>query len=104
MRTWAKDKGFERFLPAHFEKFLSSVKANGRRYVDWDEALMNCIRDDWGDVRRKVLREPGAVSASSVVMKKCKFCPKTAVGNVNGIDHCYAPACSDRAMFGTVPA
>lgn len=53
VRAWATEKGFAPFLDLHLEKFLSSVKARGARYVDWDEALMNCIRDDWGDIRRK---------------------------------------------------
>lgn len=59
MQKWAKEKGFDGYLPAHLEKFLSSVKASGRRYVDWDEAFINCVRDDWGDVRRKALVATG---------------------------------------------
>lgn len=53
VQEWAKSKGFDKHLDAHFEKFLSYVKAKQPRYADWDEALMGCIRDDWGDIRRK---------------------------------------------------
>lgn len=62
---------------------------------------MGCIRDDWGDVRRKALREPGAISSSTAVrMKICKYCSKTATANVNGIDHCDSREHTDWAMFG----
>jgi hypothetical protein len=46
VKTWAGEKGFDR-LDEHLESFLSKAKAAGYRYVDWDEALMNAIRDNW---------------------------------------------------------
>ncbi len=89
--AWAKEKGFDRYLPAHLEKFLSSVKARGTRYADWDEAFMNCIRDDWGDVRGKALRASGPGAAMQPTERKtCGYCPKPSVGSVNGIEHCDA--------------
>lgn len=55
VRGWAKEKGFEN-LDAHFEQFASYVKKKQPRYADWDEALMGCIRDDWGGVRKNFAR------------------------------------------------
>lgn len=89
VRAWAKEKGFEQFLPGHLEKFLSSVKASGRRYVDWDEAFINCIRDDWGDVRRNAARAAGIVPALVPKPKiLCRYCTAVSHGNVGGIHHC----------------
>ncbi|WP_412699157.1 hypothetical protein [Lysobacter zhanggongensis] len=53
VRQWASDKGYQN-LDAHFESFVSKVAANGYLYADWDAALQNAIRDDWGK-----LRQPG---------------------------------------------
>lgn len=102
VRAWAKDKGFERFLSAHLEKFLSSVKASGRRYADWDEALINCIRDDWGDIRRKAAQASGA-PAVVTVKKFCRYCAKPSIGSVNGIDYCGDDGHNFKAM-DKVPA
>ena len=55
VREWARAKGWEPYLEAHLEKFLTAIKASGRRYVDWDKAFENCILDDWGDVRKRAL-------------------------------------------------
>lgn len=89
VRVWASEKGFEEFLPGHLEKFLSAVKASGRRYADWDEAFINCIRDDWGDVRRKALRETGAGAPLAPRKKEtCAYCPKPWMSKPNGIPAC----------------
>lgn len=48
--TWAKEKGFTQ-LAQHLESFVSKCKAKGYTYIDWDEALMNAIRDDWAKLR-----------------------------------------------------
>ena len=53
VRDWASTRGFTDFLDAHLEHFIGSVKASGKRYADWDEALMNYVRNDWGDVRKR---------------------------------------------------
>ena len=50
VRAWAGQKGFSQ-LDEHLEFFTGRMKANGKTYVDWDEALMNCIREDWGKLR-----------------------------------------------------
>jgi hypothetical protein len=58
VREWASNKGHLN-LDAHLESFVSKCKAKGYAYVDWDEALMNAIRDDWAKV--------GNAQASKVV-------------------------------------
>lgn len=52
VRAWAKRKGFEPYLEAHLEYFLDYAKANRALYTDFDAAFRNCIRADWGSVRR----------------------------------------------------
>jgi hypothetical protein len=48
---WAVEKGFvPAYCTANLEAFVSYVKRNGKTYVDWDEALMTAIRDNWAKV------------------------------------------------------
>lgn len=49
---WAGEKGFTNLEP-QFDAFVSYAKRKGATYVDWDEALMTAIRDDWAKVRSK---------------------------------------------------
>ena len=63
VRDWASTRGFTDFLDAHLEHFVGSVKAGGKRYADWDEALMNYVRNDWGDVRKRAGGQGGKRSA-----------------------------------------
>ena len=53
VRAWADAKGFTPHLEAHLEHFVGTVRASGRKYLDWDDALMNYVRGDYGDVRKK---------------------------------------------------
>ena len=79
VKTWASSKGFDKHLEAHFEKFMGHVKANAPKYADWDEALMNCIRDDWGDVRRKANGgKPDSVQPPRI---QCGNCSKPLGGS-----------------------
>jgi len=50
VKTWAESKGFTR-LEQHLEAFVSKAKTHGYAYVDWDEAFMGAIRDDWAKLR-----------------------------------------------------
>jgi hypothetical protein len=52
VKTWAAAKGYGD-LDKHLEAFVGKAKANGYEYVDWDEALMNAIRDDWAKTRQE---------------------------------------------------
>lgn len=47
VKAWATEKGFSNIEP-HFDAFVSYVKRKGATYVDWDEALMTAVRNDWG--------------------------------------------------------
>lgn len=58
VQAWAQQKGFAALLPQHLEHFLSYAKAKGARYVDWDEAFMNAVRADWGQIRRNAGVKP----------------------------------------------
>jgi hypothetical protein len=55
---WAAEKGFDN-LQAHFEAFVSKAKAKGYQYVDWDEAFMGAIRNDWAGLRKVAVAAPG---------------------------------------------
>lgn len=46
VREWAAEKGHTQ-LAERLEHFTGYAKRNGRRYADWDEALMNAVREDW---------------------------------------------------------
>lgn len=46
VRQWAEEKGHGR-LQERLDHFVGTAKAKGYRYVDWDQAFMNAIRDDW---------------------------------------------------------
>lgn len=50
VKAWAKDKGYEN-LSGHLEAFKAKVQAKGYRYVDWDSAFMEAIREDWAKLR-----------------------------------------------------
>lgn len=47
VRRWAEAKGYGDITP-HFDAFVSYAKRKGAVYADWDEALMNAIRNGWG--------------------------------------------------------
>jgi uncharacterized protein YdaU (DUF1376 family) len=49
VRAWGAARGYHN-LEAHFESFISKVKAKGYTYVDWDEGFMGAIRDDWAKI------------------------------------------------------
>lgn len=46
VKAWAAAKGHTR-LVERFDHFVSAAKARGYEYVDWDEAFMGAVRDDW---------------------------------------------------------
>lgn len=46
VRKWAAEKGHDR-LDQHFDAFVGRARAKGYKYADWDEALMNAIRENW---------------------------------------------------------
>jgi hypothetical protein len=43
---WAKEKGHT-LLEKRLEHFVGYARRSGKTYVDWDEAFMSAIREDW---------------------------------------------------------
>lgn len=56
VRSWAEQQGWAEYLPAHLDQFVGYAKAKAKTYADWDQAFMNAIRGDWGDVRKRALQ------------------------------------------------
>lgn len=50
--AWAAERGVGN-LDKHLEHFVGLARAKDYRYVDWDEALMNAIRNDWAKLTEK---------------------------------------------------
>lgn len=51
-REWASREGFSQYLDAHLDYFRDYAESNGKTYADWDKAFRNCVRGDWGGVRK----------------------------------------------------
>jgi hypothetical protein len=60
--------------------FVGYVKANGKTYADWDQALMNAIRGDWAKLRETsrtngrtngiVVAHPSAATPDEATMRR----------------------------------
>ncbi len=51
VREWAMEKGHGSLLE-HLEAFVGRAKAKGYTYLDWDQAFMNAIREDWAGLTK----------------------------------------------------
>ena len=51
-REWAGGKGWEPYLDAHLDYFRDYAASSGKTYADWEAAFRNCIKGDWGGVRK----------------------------------------------------
>lgn len=51
VREWAVVKGHAD-IDGHLEYFKGQAVAKGYTYIDWDQAFMNAIRDDWAGIRK----------------------------------------------------
>ena len=49
VKKWAEDKKHS-CLEEHLESFILKSKAKDYQYVDWDDAFMNAIRDNWAKI------------------------------------------------------
>lgn len=57
---WATRQGLAGVIELHLEAFVSTCRAKGYSYVDWDEAFMNAVRKNWaGIVAPKTSRDGG---------------------------------------------
>ncbi|SPK73697.1 protein of unknown function [Cupriavidus taiwanensis] len=52
VERWAIERRYGN-LPAHLESFRNKCAAHGYRYVDWDQAFMSAIREDWAGLRKR---------------------------------------------------
>lgn len=63
LREWARGEGCDDALIAAYEAyFVDWATANSKTYTDWAAAFRNCVRGDWGGVRKNF--KPGAVKAA----------------------------------------
>jgi hypothetical protein len=60
--SWAKEKGHSR-LEERLEHFVGAARAKGYTYADWDDALMNAIRDDWAKLGKGHAQTPAMAGA-----------------------------------------
>lgn len=82
IKSWALQKGYSS-LEAYLEFFKGRMSANGKTYVDWDQALMNCIREDWPK-----LRENDSTKTAQINTKACKVCGTTNWGTMDQYQVC----------------
>jgi hypothetical protein len=47
---------------AYLAFFVDYAASNGKTYKSWDAAFRNCVRGDWGQIRKN--HKPGAVAAA----------------------------------------
>jgi hypothetical protein len=47
---WATAQGLAGVIGLHLEAFVSTCRAKGYTYVDWDEAFMNAVRKNWAKI------------------------------------------------------
>lgn len=80
VKIWALQKGYQS-LEAYLEFFKGRMSASGKQYVDWDQAFMNCVREDWPKLREngqsvsKVkCKSCGREDFTSIMMGKCERC------------------------------
>lgn len=62
VERWAEAKGYGQ-LAEHLDAFRRKAKAHGYRYVDWDEAFMEAVREDWAKLRTGKLKQVANGSA-----------------------------------------
>lgn len=47
---WAAQHGLAGVIELHLEAFVSTCRAKGYQYLDWDEAFMNAVRKNWAQI------------------------------------------------------
>jgi len=80
--AWAREKGLEHpSLQAHWDYFRDYLQSNpkvAKRYTDVNAAFRNCVRSDWGNIRKNwktsPISRPWFLSDwSSIVAKGAEF-------------------------------
>lgn len=52
-------EGYGAYIPAHLAYFLDYAESTGAKYKSWQAAFRNCVRADWGDIRKQMIRANG---------------------------------------------
>lgn len=52
---WATEQGLAGVIELHLEAFVSTCRAKGYSYVDWDDAFMNAVRKNWARIEARPL-------------------------------------------------
>jgi hypothetical protein len=73
VRQWAAKYGYGKYLELHLAHFVDYAKANRKLYEDWDAAFRNCIRGDWGGIRKQAMggRGPEPVASATHPCGNC---------------------------------
>jgi uncharacterized protein YdaU (DUF1376 family) len=71
VRKWASEKGHVN-LEQHLESFKLKCRAKDYRYVNWDDAFMNAIRDNWANISNASGNQPPRASPTHV--SSCPTC------------------------------
>lgn len=93
VRAWAKDQGFEPYLDAHREFFVDFATANRKLYLDWDAAFRNCVRADWGGVRKAIRIAAGKPAQVPPKVEKPK-CSVAGCSDEGDRKHGETPYCA----------
>ena len=46
---WAEEKRYYN-LEKHFDSFVLKAQSKGYKYIDWDSAFMNAVRENWANI------------------------------------------------------
>lgn len=57
--AWAEKAGFKPYVQAHFDYFVDWARGGGHMRSDWEATFRNCVRADWGDVRKTIIKGGG---------------------------------------------
>lgn len=68
VREWATLHGHDR-LDERLEHFIGKAKAKGYAYIDWDQAFINAIREDWATLQpiKQHINAPASKTASALM-------------------------------------
>lgn len=73
VRDWCLKHGYDH-PEASFAYLLDYAAANGKSYDDWDAALRNCIKGDWGKAREQARKQIALTPFVAKPKHKCIRC------------------------------
>ena len=51
---WGLEHGYDAtYLQNHWSFFVNYLKCKGKKYKDYDAAFRNCVKSDWGGIRKQ---------------------------------------------------